>query len=235
MNLCLLHGFWGQPSDWQRVLPLLKQQDYDFFIPDLYSKSPLDPRHSLEQWTENFLRVLEKKWGNEPCDLVGYSMGGRLAMHAALKRPERFRRVLLLSTRPGLMESEKESRQQWVEEWREKFRRDTWSHLIEGWDAQEIFNYSEPIGRRCEDTLRPYLVRSLENWSLLHHSVDWFSMKQAPKNIDWYFGELDEKFLPVVKGLKEYGVQGEVATGPGGHRILWEAPEVVAQWIRKEL
>ncbi len=36
------------------------------------------------------------------CDLVGYSMGGRLALYLALNFPERFNRVILESASPGL-------------------------------------------------------------------------------------------------------------------------------------
>lgn len=38
----------------------------------------------------------------EPFDLLGYSLGGRFALHAALARPEQVRRLILIGTTPGI-------------------------------------------------------------------------------------------------------------------------------------
>jgi len=49
----------------------------------------------------------------EPSHIVGFSLGGYLAMRAALKAPEKFRSLSLIATSPyGLQESEKTLRQQ---------------------------------------------------------------------------------------------------------------------------
>jgi 2-succinyl-6-hydroxy-2,4-cyclohexadiene-1-carboxylate synthase len=231
MRLCLLHGFWGQPDDWQKVLLNLSNKD-DVFIPNLYNEGPLSPDFSLAEWTKNFLRLLEKRWSGQTIDLVGYSMGGRLALHAVKQRPDLFRRVLLISTRPGLHKSEVPERLDWVEKWKDQFTSATWSSLLNNWDGQEVFKGTEIIGHRCDDNLRPYLAESLDKWSLINHEVNWDDLQNLPESVDWYFGATDQKLQSVLKDLQLLGVKGQKKTIDGaGHRILWDRPEEIAQWI----
>ncbi|HCW79467.1 MAG TPA: 2-succinyl-6-hydroxy-2,4-cyclohexadiene-1-carboxylate synthase, partial [Gemmatimonadetes bacterium] len=50
--------------------------------------------------------VDEKTKNLEHYDLIGYSMGGRIALHVALTRPDRVRKLVLESASPGLSSNE---------------------------------------------------------------------------------------------------------------------------------
>lgn len=234
MSLCLLHGFWGQPTDWQKVIVGLRDKS-DIYVPDLYSKGLLGPENSIPEWTDNFIRIMERRSTGQPIDLVAYSMGGRLALHAILKRPELFRRVLFLSVRPAIRPEERADRAEWIRQWRHNFLDWTWSDLLADWEAQEVFKGTQGLGRRCDDSMRAYLITTIDKWSLLHHTFGWEDLKKLPATVDWYYGAADQKMQPVLKDLQALGLKGQKKIIEGaGHRILGDAPEVVIDWIQRE-
>jgi 2-succinyl-6-hydroxy-2,4-cyclohexadiene-1-carboxylate synthase len=65
-------------------------------------RGPSDPTHyRMERVVDHLVRVLDRE-GVDRADWVGYSMGGRVALGAAVLRPERVRRLVLESASPGL-------------------------------------------------------------------------------------------------------------------------------------
>lgn len=236
MNLVLLHGFWGQPSDWDLVLESLKKplNDEQVFVPDLYKHPKLSPEYSFAQWSHNFLQTLNERFGDQELDLIGYSMGGRLALHALVTQAKRFRRTLLLSTRLNLGSLVKDERIQWTEKWSSRFKALDWTELSTLWEDQEVFVNSLPgRTRRTEDSLRTGLVQSLNAWSVLKHEFTLRQLEELPCEVDWFFGASDQKFHSVMKDLQTSRLKGQKKLiDRAGHRILWDRPDVVAQWIQ---
>src|SRR2546425_42149 len=64
---------------------------------------------SMEACTEDLVRLWDAL-GVEKSHLVGYSMGGRLALHVAARRPERVLSVLTIGAHAGLDEDAREGR-----------------------------------------------------------------------------------------------------------------------------
>ena len=73
--ICFLHGFLGSPEDWEGV-----KKSFNF-----PSRSLLLPGHKNRPFN---LSAFEEEIGSD-VTLIGYSLGGRLAMHYALKYPKR--------------------------------------------------------------------------------------------------------------------------------------------------
>ncbi len=93
-RVTLLHGFLGSPADWADVLQQLPSGIECDCVPLLQ----LGCRSIADAASQLALR-LER----EPCDLlVGYSMGGRIALELAATRLELVPRLLLLSSSPGI-------------------------------------------------------------------------------------------------------------------------------------
>ncbi len=67
-------------------------------------------------------------------------MGGRLALEAALARPELVTSLHLISTHPGgLTSQEIAAREVWNSVWAERILTLPWQDLLEMWNSQEIF------------------------------------------------------------------------------------------------
>src|SRR5436190_17151908 len=96
--LVLLHGFTHTGQSWDAVARALRER-YRPFAPDIRghgSASQTTPV-TLEAVVSDLDQLVAGQFV-----LGGYSMGGRLALHYALARPARVRRVVLLGASPGI-------------------------------------------------------------------------------------------------------------------------------------
>lgn len=227
----LLHGFWGQPQDWNQVLGKISL-GREVLTPDLYEDGPLSPKHDLTTWTKNFLSWLDHHAGREKVELVGYSMGARLALTAVIANPERFSRVLLMSGAAFINPEELQARAVWEELWRERFESQPWRELEAAWQEQGVFSGSEAAPRRHSDALRESLALSMTNWSVTKHPFEKEHVRRLGPNVEWAFGALDQKYLEMAKTLQELPVQGQISIIPNaGHRLITDAADFVARWI----
>lgn len=109
----LLHGFTGSLRSWDGVRPALASVAQLVCI-DLIghgrSAAPADPaRYSLE-WSCRDLLALLDGLGLRQVDVLGYSMGGRIALYLAVHAPERVRRLVLESASPGIEDAAERER-----------------------------------------------------------------------------------------------------------------------------
>jgi 2-succinyl-6-hydroxy-2,4-cyclohexadiene-1-carboxylate synthase len=101
----LLHGFTGSGANWSAQTEVL-QEYFRVVTIDLpghgQTNSPSDPeRYHIEQTAED-LNTIFDALELETMNLLGYSMGGRLALYIALTYPKRVNRLILESASPGL-------------------------------------------------------------------------------------------------------------------------------------
>lgn len=103
-TFCFLHGFMGASSDWTPIAEELEDRFHCLAV-DLpgHGRSLGQPEeaYSIEGATEAVVEVLDAE-DVDSCVLVGYSMGGRVALSLALRFPGRVERLVLESASPGL-------------------------------------------------------------------------------------------------------------------------------------
>lgn len=230
MNLVLLHGFWGRPSDWNELLKRLPLSTR-VWTPDFYEPGPLAPHHSFKEWTPHFLEELDREFGKEPAAMIGYSMGGRLATHALIAAPERFSKALILSANPIWSEERDPNRAAFEKEWVQKFLKEDWATLAEEWQKLGIFSASPNLERRSSSMLREMLGQSLWNWSPSRHTFSLDQVKSLGPNVTWAFGASDQKYVQIGKSLQELPVKGQIVMIPNaGHRLITEAVDFMLDW-----
>jgi pimeloyl-ACP methyl ester carboxylesterase len=103
MPVLLMHGFPFSSRMWKPQLSSLAASGH-LLAPDLpgFGESPAEPPpHSVEQYAEDCLSVLDALDILEPVVVGGLSMGGYIALAIARLFPERLRGLMLLSTRAG--------------------------------------------------------------------------------------------------------------------------------------
>jgi 2-succinyl-6-hydroxy-2,4-cyclohexadiene-1-carboxylate synthase len=77
--------------------------------------------------------------------VVGYSMGGRLALHAALREPERFGALVLVGVTAGIEDPvEREERRRSDESLAEWMERRSIEQVVERWEKQPVFATQSP-------------------------------------------------------------------------------------------
>src|SRR5215470_6505356 len=81
--LVLLHGFTGSTASWDRHIPTLSEH-HQVIVVDLLghgqSDSPDDPKRYNVECCSDDLDALFEQLGLEQLYLLGYSMGGRVAL-----------------------------------------------------------------------------------------------------------------------------------------------------------
>lgn len=106
--LVLLHGFTGSGASWARHVPVFATRFLTITI-DLLghgrSDAPADPGpYRIDQAAHDVLAVLDQLHLTRAC-VLGYSMGGRLALFLATVAPERVEALVLESSSPGIRDA----------------------------------------------------------------------------------------------------------------------------------
>lgn len=248
MNLFFLHGFLGRPSDWAPVKSHLPPgEGWRIFTPDYLKENSLTPQFKFEQWAKNFNHWVETQGcRGQKNILIGYSLGGRLALHALEQSGELWSQLLLVSANPGFddefdsVDSRSfERTQRWMTDsfWAEEFRKGSWDSVVKNWNSLPVFSGGSEEPRRIEkDYTRENLVLSLTQWSLAQQRNLRSVLKANPKKVTVVVGMLDEKYLQLSEKLKSEIPALQVELVPeASHRILFDQPKRLAEKIRQLL
>jgi 2-succinyl-6-hydroxy-2,4-cyclohexadiene-1-carboxylate synthase len=224
-----LYGFLGLSSDWDA---LRRGVSGDFEALELFSLA--HPREGFWEWG----RALNRRVAQEPVErriLLGYSQGGRLAMHALVDAPELWAGAIIISANPGLkVEEEKAPRLQVDLDWAERFLKDPWDGLIQDWDRQGVFQGQAPAFRRKEeDYIRSNLAQAIEGWSVGRQDDLRESLSKLPFPILWVAGEKDTKYAEIAQEMAALHPHSSCWVAPeAGHRVPWECPGPFLEKIR---
>ncbi|MFL5343430.1 MAG: 2-succinyl-6-hydroxy-2,4-cyclohexadiene-1-carboxylate synthase [Hyalangium sp.] len=142
--LVLLHGFTGNRTSFDHLRPLLSKAVKAIAV-DLpgHGQTPLTQRKGREGFIETVEAVVElvEKLGVPSVDLLGYSMGARIALGAALHKPERFGRLILESGSPGLhRRMERAERRESDGRLATLLRAQGVDAFVEHWESQPMFD-----------------------------------------------------------------------------------------------
>ncbi|HEX9982517.1 MAG TPA: alpha/beta fold hydrolase [Thermoanaerobaculia bacterium] len=201
-----LHGFLGLPRDWD-------------FLPF--------PHRAVNLFDDGLAELEEAK---EDDVLLGYSMGGRLALRELLTR--RFRKAIIVSS--GLnLEEKREQRQADDDAWARRFESDEpWWSLMKDWNTQPVFaGHEQP--RNEQDFDRKQLAAALREWSSGRLEPLAPRLKEIDVPVLWIAGERDVKY--VIEGSRAVSLlpRGELWVCPrAGHRVPWERPEAFLARLR---
>ncbi|KYG67467.1 hydrolase [Bdellovibrio bacteriovorus] len=247
MNLIFLHGFLGRPSDWALVKAYLPFGDVHIYTPDYLKDPQLGPQNSFETWAENFVKWTEKVVGGTKQNiLVGYSLGGRLALHALEKKPDLWKKVVLISTNPGIEDAQhedigrsEERQKRWLSDayWAEEFAKSPWETVLRNWNSQPVFKGGAAEPPRVEtDFSREVLSLILTQWSLAQQRNMREVIAKYVQKIHWLVGETDEKFMALTEQLKNQirELQVDVVMG-AAHRVPLDNPKGLGERINKLL
>lgn len=111
-----MHGIGGNRSNWREQLPAFAPH-FSCVAWDARGYGDSDDYEgplAFDEFVEDLVRVLDH-FGVERAHLVGLSMGGRIAMRAALLHPQRIATLTLLDTHEGFSAFSPTQRQAFVE------------------------------------------------------------------------------------------------------------------------
>lgn len=220
-ELHALPGFLGINRDWESLASLL--QPHHLISYDLCRDPFLIPEATMVAWIQKFLQTLKPH--GLPRILVGYSLGGRLAMHLLLHNPSLWHAAILISAHPGLSHpNERHRRLNADHEWATRFRNEPWETVMNAWNLQDVFKRSSfHFEREAQHYQREQLANILELWSLGNQQDLSEQIKQLPLPILWIAGENDANYRLIANQTNFSHPLSQVWIAPqAGHRVPWE-------------
>jgi 2-succinyl-6-hydroxy-2,4-cyclohexadiene-1-carboxylate synthase len=246
--LVLLHGFTGSVRSWDEVRPALAEFSRVISI-DLIghgrSAAPDDPqRYSLEASTRDLCSLLECL-KLDAVDVLGYSMGGRVALHFAVHRPERVRKLILESASPGLEDdNERQKRVASDAALADRIVRSGIPDFVAEWERVPLLVPAAHVtdeARARQTALRLQnrplgLANSLRGMGAGQQTPLWSQLLELKKPVLLIVGEQDTRYRHIAERMLPLLPAGEVAVVPNaGHTVHVDQPPAFMRLIRSAL
>ena len=161
-----LHGFTGSSDTWLphlEALPGLTTVRLDF-LGHGRSDAPADARRYGMQACVDDVLALQDRLGTQRCAVVGYSMGGRVAMRVALQAPERLWALVLESASPGIAgAADRRARARQDARLAERIRNDGVAAFADYWQTLPLFASQSRLPQATRQALRAQRLQHTAN------------------------------------------------------------------------
>ena len=237
-RIVFLHGFLGSGSDW---VPIARQleNDYCCILVDLpgHGESDIEasgnPDLFFTETVDALAMELTRSAAPEPSFLVGYSMGGRIALSLALRYPELFEKAIIVSASPGLRtEEERLSRRESDEGIARKIEKN-FEGFIQAWYEQPLFATlkNHQIFKEVESERKinnpANLASALRLLGTGRQPSLWDELKKNSVPIQFFAGEKDLKFVEIGRQMVNLCTESTLEIFPGcGHTLHLENREL---------
>lgn len=232
-RLVLVHGFTQTSGSWGPVATSL-EADHEVVRVDAPGHGQSSAvRAGLEQGA----RLLGEVGGR--AQYLGYSMGGRLALHLALAEPGLVERLILVSATAGIDDpTERAERRAADERLAADLERDGLEPFLSGWLRQPLFSGLGPDAAGMEHRRRNTVEGLASSLRLAGTGTIepplWGRLSELTMPVLVVAGERDEKFTRLAERMvTTIGRNAAVAVVPGaGHAAHLEAPDAFLAVVR---
>ncbi|MGZ3677013.1 MAG: 2-succinyl-6-hydroxy-2,4-cyclohexadiene-1-carboxylate synthase [Ktedonobacterales bacterium] len=238
-TLVLLHGFTGSASSWGAHLDRFASAGFRVIALDILghgaSDAPADARrYGIEHCRDDIISALaELGVQNGEAILLGYSMGGRIALYTALSGY--FRALILESASPGLASAgEREQRCASDEALAANIERDGIAAFVERWESLPLFASQRALAEAIRASLheqrlhnRPDgLANSLRGVGAGAQPPLYERLSELAIPVLLIAGELDAKYWAIARDMAVSMSHAEVRIVAGaGHTVHLERPD----------
>jgi 2-succinyl-6-hydroxy-2,4-cyclohexadiene-1-carboxylate synthase len=237
--LLLLHGFTGSAATWAphitRLAPHMRTIAVDL-IGHGRSDAPPDPeRYLMRRCVEDLLALLDLL-EVERADVLGYSMGGRVALHLAAAAPGRVGALALESSSPGIADlAERRARITADEALAEAIERDGIAAFVDRWEQLPLFASQTALPANVRAHLRAQrlqnsaigLANSLRGMGAGRQESLWDRLIDLHIPALLIAGELDAKYCAIARSMAAALPSAQQVVVPSaGHAVHLERPDV---------
>jgi 2-succinyl-6-hydroxy-2,4-cyclohexadiene-1-carboxylate synthase len=231
LRYLLLHGFTGTP---EAFAPLGAER----------GKAPVLSGHLGSAASGGFWDEVDRlAEASGDCEgLLGYSLGGRLALGLLARFPSRFSHALIISAHPGLSDAaERAERRRGDENWAAELRQHGLERFVDAWEKLPLWASQAALPPGVlQDQRAQRLRHSAEGLaqSLLAHGLGCMpdlkpDLAHVVTPVDLLVGERDQKFVDLARDLLTVLPRARLTIAPRcGHNVLLERPDIVSALLR---
>jgi 2-succinyl-6-hydroxy-2,4-cyclohexadiene-1-carboxylate synthase len=244
--ILFLHGFMGDSHEFNEVISFLSEQ-FCYLTVDLpgHGRTRVmggEECYTMSNTAHALIHLLDQL-NVQNCFLVGYSMGGRLALYLTLHFPQRFSKIVLESTSPGLKtQGDRLERIQRDFELAKKLEETNFSTFLANWYNQPLFaslknhpGFESLQHSRLQNN--PFeLANSLRNLSTGCQSSLWDKLQNHKNPLLLLVGEYDAKFIAINSEMARLCPFAQLAIVRNcGHNIHFECPKIFVENVQNFL
>jgi 2-succinyl-6-hydroxy-2,4-cyclohexadiene-1-carboxylate synthase len=243
-GLVLLHGFLGSGDDWVGIANELAGE-YCCVLPDLpgHGRSTnLPPERPLDfNLTSRAIVEMLDKSGLARVALVGYSMGGRVALHTSVSYPERINCLAIESASPGIEDDTERSQRARIDDQRaNRLVAQGLTPFVDEWYDMPLFAslHRDPEGLRLLKQSRlnqdpQALAAALKSLSIGRQASLWNKLEALDIPTLVIAGQLDAKYCDIAVRISQRLPRARAATVQGaGHNAHFERPQEFLALLR---
>jgi 2-succinyl-6-hydroxy-2,4-cyclohexadiene-1-carboxylate synthase len=222
--------------------------DYFCILPDLpgHGKTSVDhilQRNSFDAVAEGAIKLLDEL-ALKKTTLIGYSMGGRLALYTYLKFPERFSAIVLESSNPGIeSDDERALRARADDERARQLKREGLVIFVKEWYQMPLFaslkNHPEKMAQlqKKRAKLDPNSTAAvLRRLSVGRQPSHWDQLGEIGVPTLILTGALDRKYGQIARRMTQMIRHAEwKVIADAGHITHLEQPTAFGEALRRFL
>tara|TARA_B100001250_G_scaffold22995_1_gene19331 strand:+ start:994 stop:1797 length:804 start_codon:yes stop_codon:yes gene_type:complete len=248
-TVLMLHGFTGSHKAMEELSTLIP---YDCVAPDLigHGRSPC-PVELSPYRIEEMVKQLDNVMGvhlRKPIDLLGYSMGARLALTYAMDRQEVINSLILIGGTAGIVSDEdrqlRSTQDSRIAADIEEFGLERFVHY---WENRPIFTSQKSLSLKKQEKMRRIRLGH-QTHGLANHLrmagtgvMDslWHKLENLRIPVLLIVGERDQKFIEIAESMKEKIPNSEMKIiVDAGHATHYEKPketsDAIVQFLKNQ-
>ncbi|MGE6377807.1 2-succinyl-6-hydroxy-2,4-cyclohexadiene-1-carboxylate synthase [Peribacillus muralis] len=248
--LVLLHGFTGNRDTWKFLIPILSER-YTMIMIDIIghgmSTSPAEPeRYEMNRVAEDITHILDELHFPKS-HMLGYSMGGRLALAFASLYPEYVETLILESASPGLAtEQERGIRKQNDKKLAGRILEFGMEAFVDHWESIPLFESQKHLPPKTRASIREQrlandpvgLANSLLGMGTGSQASYWGNLQTLDFPVLLLTGEFDPKFCDIASSMEKKLRKAEWKIINGaGHAIHVEDGEkfgkIISEFLKR--
>ncbi len=245
--LLLLHGFTGSVRTWDahvlKVHALAPAKGgwggHSIVVVDLLGHGQTDAptdseRYRMERASDDICAILDTL-GHSRAAVLGYSMGGRLALHMADKCPERVAALVLESASPGIADPmERHKRAAHDADLAMFIEREGVPAFVRRWEANPIFETQRLLPEQARSALQAQrlqnssvgLANSLRGMGVGAQEPCWDRLDAVTAPTLLLAGEHDPRYRALLEGMWDRLPRvGAAVIAEAGHAVHLEQPD----------
>lgn len=228
------HGFMGNQRSFAQIAAQLPGHTTCVNLEGHADHPATDPTaYTMWAQTATWARWLRQQ--SAPVTLVGYSMGGRLALGLALRYPELVRHLVLESSSPGLASvAAQQQRQQHDQQLAQQLLQQGLPAFVTQWEQLPLFASQRQLPVQQQRRVRQRrlqhepigLANSLRYFGTGYQPNLWPALPELSMPVTLIVGALDPKFQQISKQMQALIPQARRFVVPqAGHNVHLEQPQ----------